>query len=486
MGYLHVNFAVQYIFKLDIHLLVQTLYETVAAQAKMIAGLKALNEAQATMIITLNQQVSILQTELAVLKNKKNSNNSHTPPSKDENRVKKNQSLRKPTDLKIGGQPGHEGKTLECRSVVDEVVKHSPNFCNGCGNDLTATAGIFVASRQVLDIPPIVLQCTEHQVYKKMCSCGHTMQGTFPAYANAAIQYGPNTEALVGYMHTRQYLPYQRMKEFLQDVMKLPVSTGGINNILQRLAGKATPVYEQIKQRIQQATVVGADETSVNINGKLNWIWAWQNDALTYLVASDNRGFKTIEATFTDGLPNAVLNHDRYAAHFKMDAGHHQICTAHLLRDFNYLDELYHVKSSWAKDFKQLLSEAIVLKKQLSVADYYQPLPHRDKLFNRLNYLLHYIINADCKKAISLQKKLLSQQDCILYFLLHPNVPPDNNGSERAIRNVKVKQKISGQYKSMDGANIFAILRSVIDTAIKSGQNALNAFYTIAAFSGGE
>ena len=452
----------------------------------MIAGLQALNEAQATMIITLNQQIVALQAEVAILKNKKNSGNSHTPPSKDENRIKKNQSLRKPTNLKIGGQPGHEGKTLECRSVVDEVVKHSVDFCNSCGNDLTATAETFVSSRQVLDILPIVLQCTEHQVYKKVCSCGHHMQGSFPTYANAAIQYGPNTEALVGYLHTRQYLPYQRMKEFLQDVMKLPISTGGINNILQRLAGKAQPVYEQIKQRIEQATVVGADETSMNINGKLNWIWAWQNETLTYLVASANRGFKTIEQTFAKGLPKAVLNHDRYAAHFKMEASHHQICTAHLLRDFNYLHELYQLKCSWAKDFKQLLLDAILLKKQLSVADYYQPHPPRNELFSRLNSLLHYAINADCKKAIALQKKLLSQQDSILYFLLQPNVPPDNNGSERAIRNVKVKQKISGQYKSMDGANIFAVLRSVIDTAMKSGQNALNALYSIAAFSGSE
>ena len=452
----------------------------------MIEGLQALNKAQATMIVTLNQQVAALQTALTILKNKKDSSNSHTPPSKDENRVKKNQSLRKPTGLKIGGQPGHEGKTLECRSVVDEVVKHSPDFCNSCGNDLTATAETFVVSRQVLDIPPIVLQCTEHQVYKKICSCGHVMQGSFPPYANAAIQYGPNTGALVGYLHTRQYLPYQRMKEFLHDVMKLPISTGGINNILQRLTSKAQPAYKQIWQRIQQATVVGADETSMNINGKLNWIWAWQNDTLTYLVASANRGFKTIEATFANGLPNAVLNHDRYAAHFKMQVSQHQICTAHLLRDFNYLDQLYQLKCSWAKDFKQLLSDAVLLKKQLSVADYYQPNTGRDELFNRLNNLLHYTINADCKKAISLQKKLLPQQDSILYFLLQPNVPPDNNGSERAIRNVKVKQKISGQYKSMDGANIFVILRSVIDTAIKSGQNALNAFYTIAALGGSE
>lgn len=204
------------------------------------------------------------------------------------------------------------------------------------------------------------------------------------------------------------------------------------------------------------------------------------------MVASANTGFKTIEQTFAEGLPKAVLNHERYAAHFKMEAGHHQICTAHLLRDLNYFNELYQHKCSWAKDFKQLLSDAILLKKQLSVADYYQPHPPSNDLFNRLKSLLHYAIDADYKKAIALQKKLLSQQDSILYFLLQPNVPPDNNGSERAIRNVKVKQKISGQYKSMDGANIFAVLRSVIDTAMKSGQNALNALYAIAAYSGSE
>lgn len=471
---------------MDIHLLVQTLYQTVESQTKLIGVLQSLNKEQVAHIVTLQKQVAALQEHIAILTNKKNSGNSHTPPSKDENRVKKNQSLRKPTNLKIGGQPGHGGKTLECRSVVDKVVKHSVEFCNSCGNDLTATAETLVASRQVLDIPPIVLQCTEHQVYKKVCSCGNHMQGSFPTYVNAAVQYGPNTEALIGYLHARQYLPYQRMKEFLQDVMQLPISTGGINKILQRLAAKAQPVYEQIKQRIEQSAVVGTDETSMNINGKLNWIWTWQNEALTYLVACANRGFTTIEQTFAKGLPNAILNHDRYAAHFKMQAKHHQICIAHLLRDLNYVDELYQPTCSWANNFKQLLTDALVLKKQLADADYQQHHLPTNNLFSRLNRLLHHTIDRTCKKAIALQKKLLSQQDSILYFLLQPNVPPDNNGSERAIRNVKVKQKISGQYKSMAGANIFTVLRSVIDTSIKSDQNALNALYTIAAFSGSE
>ena len=474
------------IFTLNILLLIQTLYEKIADQAKKIAGLKASNQAHVATIIALQKQLTDLEAAEAVLKNKKNSSNSHTPPSKDENRVKKNQSLRTPTGLKVGGQPGHEGKTLECRSVVDEVIKHSVDFCNSCGNDLSTTNETLVASRQVLDIPPIVLHCTEHHVYKKICSCGQHMQGSFPSYVNAAIQYGPNTESLVGYLHTRQFIPYKRMKEFFQDVLKLPISTGGIYNILQRLASKATPVYEQIKQRIEQASVVGADETSMNINGKLNWIWTWQNQSLTYLVASDNRGFKTIENTFANGLPNAVVNHDRYAAHFKMNAKHHQICIAHLLRELNYLDELYDIKSSWSKDFKQLLYDAIELKKQQSVADYYRPNQNRDKLFDRLNHLVHCTIGDDCEKILTLQKKLRSHRNYILYFLLQPNVPPDNNGSERAIRNVVVKRKISGQYKSMDGAIIFATLRSVIDTAIKSGQNALNALYSIAIFCGTE
>ena len=155
------------------------------------------------------------------------------------------------------------------------------------------------------------------------------------------MQYGPNVESLVGYLHARQYLPYGRTKEFLNDVMGLPISTGGINNILQRIAQKALPMYQEIKQNIAQATCVGTDETGVNINGKNHWAWTWQNDTLTYIVCAASRGFKTIAAAFENGLPNATLIHDRWPCHFQMNAKAHQICTAHLLRELNYISELY-------------------------------------------------------------------------------------------------------------------------------------------------
>jgi transposase len=447
---------------------------------KLVKKLQSTIEAQAKTMAILEAKIVVLEAEIVLLKNKKNSNNSSIPPSQDQNRPKPNQSLRQPTDRKPGGQPGHEGVTLLCSDHVDEVIKHSPDFCSCCGIDLSNHQEIFVSSRQMMDIPPIVLKCIEHQLYKKQCSCGHTMQGSYPQHMTATVQYGPNIEALVGYLHARQYLPYARLQELMKDVMGVALSVGGINNILNRLAKKAMPMYEAIKERIELATCIGTDETGVNINGKNHWAWTWQNKQLTYIVCAPSRGYQTIKEAFSNGLPKAVLVHDRWPSHFMMDAKGHQICTAHLLRDLNYINELYKNKCHWATSFKALLQEAIELKKQYTDTDYYYPDIKRQALFDQLKTLLAYPILEEHKKSKTLQKKLLAKHQCVLYFLELPNVPPDNNGSERAIRNIKVKQKISGQFKSLESANVFATLRSIIDTTNKAGQNILHALKLIA------
>lgn len=416
---------------------------------------------------------------MTVYKNRKNSNNSSIPPSKDENRPLRNQSLREKSGKKAGGQPGHDGKTLECSSVIDTIIEHMPQFCNCCGKNLHDVVEILIETRQFIDIPVIKPECIEHRVYRKICTCGHNTQSNFPSNVTAKVQYGPNVESLTGYLHARQYLPYQRMKEFFTDVMNLPVSVGGINNILKRLTQKALPHYEQIKGRINKSIFVGTDETGVRVNGKKDWIWTWQNDVLTFITHSGNRGFKTIKDNFADGLPNTILLHDRFACHFNCEAMHHQICMSHLLRDLQYIVELY-PNSQWAAEMKTLITQALELKKQLTVNEYYGISPEREMLQEKLLILLQTTLEQEHKKAKTLQKSLIKHQQYILYFLYHPKVPPDNNGSERAIRNIKVKQKISGQFKSDEGADGFAILRSVIDTTIKSGQNVLNALSLIA------
>ncbi|CAN5851014.1 hypothetical protein BH18ACT7_BH18ACT7_22760 [soil metagenome] len=338
---------------------------------------------------------------------------------------------------------------------------------------------VLMESRQFIDIPVIKPVCIEHRVYRKTCTCGHNTEGNFPSTLTAKVQYGPNAEALSGYLHARQYLPYQRMKEFFTDVMCLPVSVGGINNILRRLAQKALPHYEQIKERISKSLFVGTDETGVKVNGEKDWMWTWQNDALTFITHSDNRGFKTIEDNFANGLPNTILLHDRFACHFNCEAMHHQICMSHVLRDLQYMAELY-PKSRWATEMKTLIVQALELKKQLTLQQYYGVSPEREHLQERLMELLNAPVDPTYKKVKTLQKSLLKHQQYVLYFLYHPKIPPDNNGSERAIRNIKVKQKISGQFKSDGGADAFVILRSVIDTTIKSKQNVLYALSLIA------
>jgi len=433
-------------------------------------------------IDALIAKIASLDAELVLYKNKKNSNNSHIPPSQDQNRPKRNQSQREKTGKKPGGQPGHEGTTVEFNPTIDEVIEHRPNYCNNCGNDLSSVTETLIEGRKVIDIPVIRPVYMEHRIYRKVCSCGHCTESEFPAYVAASMQYGPNVESLVGYMHARHYFPYHRMKEFFAGVMNLPISVGGINSVLTRLTRKALPYYQIIKERIGKSRFVGTDETSIRVNGEKDWIWTWQNDELTFIVHSDNRGAKTIKEQFPNGLPLAGLVHDRYACHFNCETSYHQICLAHLLRDLKYIAEIYDHKCDWALQMKVLVSEALELKRNLLPQQYYQPDEKRNDLVKKLAELLLSTINSEHSKAKTLQKNLIKHQNSILNFLWHLKIPPDNNGSERAIRNIKVKQKISGQFKSDNGADGFAILRSIIDTTNKAQQNVLNALALIATY----
>lgn len=440
----------------------------------LIARIKELEN----VIIQLKEENAWLRAKLERYEHPKNSRNSSVPPSKDENRVQRNKSLRQKSNKNVGGQRGHEGTTLVMKDSPDTIKKHTPVYCNHCGNDLTAIEDAFIEKRQVVDIPVAKPVCTEHRVYGKRCSCGHVTISPFPTGVKYPIQYGSGIEAMISYLHSRHYLPFNRIKELLHDIFGLSISEGGIHCLLKRFTKKAHPLYDQIKMKILQSSVVGTDETGAKVNGKKNWFWAWQNNRLTYIVHSANRGIDTIKRIFAEGLPHAILNHDRWASHFHCAAKGHQLCIAHLLRDFNFLVEKY--KSQWAIAMKDLLMNALSLKKTLTPEDYYKPNESIQILEYKLNKLLLETIDPSHKEALALQKNLFKLKNSILLFLYHPKVPPDNNGSERGIRNVKVKQKISGQFKSEQGAIIYAINRSVIDTIIKSNQNILEGLTLIA------
>lgn len=449
------------------------------SQRTDIKKLIATNIKLQEVIAALRLDIVQLKQELAAYKTGKDSSNSHKPPSSDFQTPLRNQSLREKTGKNPGGQLGHKGTTLQMLEEPDKIIKHSPSECEQCGKHLNSANEQFIEKRQVVDIPPIKAIHTEHQIYCKTCTCGHTTKSSFPQGITSTIQYGNNVEAWIAYLHARQYLPYNRMKEFFNDFIGLSISEGGIQHILQRFTSKAMPGYEQIKTLIQEAESAGTDETGAKVNSKKHWFWTWQNEALTYIIHAVSRGFITIAETFPNGLPNAILNHDRLAAHFKCNAKGHQACTEHLLRDLNYIAELH--QSIWAKDFKMLIQKALNLKSNMSLLDYSQPNIARDELEIQLTNILIESLPSQDKKAITFQKQMRKIRQHIFVFLYHPKVPPDNNGSERAIRNIKVKQKISGQFKSIEGAQSFAVLRSIIDTATKAGEKVYDVLFDIAS-----
>jgi transposase len=429
--------------------------------------------------LCLKNEVVYLRNRLAKYENPKNSSNSSKPPSSDYPKQQKTQSLREPSEKKPGGQSGHEGTTLKMVSTPDIIEDHSPLYCTCCGEDLSAQPSLFSGKRQVIDIPPITPIVTEHQLFDKRCKCGYLNKASYPMGVRTPVSYGENVQALIAYLSTRQYLPVKRLSEFLSDIFGLSVSTGGVGYILDKMKRKATPTYESIRQNVLKHSVVGADETGVNINGKNHWAWAFQHDGATFIAIHPNRGYKAIEQIMPEGFQNNILVTDCWASYFKTNALSHQICTAHLLRELLYLKDRYK-NDTWAERFSLLIIKALGLRKNNNITK-----ANIDHVFNSFSVLNKEPINTVFEELIPFRKRMVKYADFVFNFLLYKEVPPDNNGSERAIRNFKVKLKVSGFFKSPQGAETFAMIRSVIDTAIKNNRNPLLITKLIAQCSGG-
>jgi len=440
----------------DIQGLIAFLFNQINGLKQVIEELKSENEE--------------LKSKLADYQTKKDSNNSSKPPSSDFSNLKKTKSLKKSSGKKVGGQPGHKGSSMKMVSNPDFTEGHHPSYCNSCGNDLSDVGPKLFGKRQVVDIPEITRIVTEHQVYKKACSCGCVSKGSYPTGVDAPISYGKNTQALIAYLSTRQYIPYKRLEEILRSVFGLNICQGSIKNILDKTSEKLGPMYEIIRKYVLNSPVVGGDETSVNINGKNNWAWTFQNDKATYIGIHPRRGYMAIEELMPEGFGKTTIVSDCWASYFKTNAKSHQICTAHILRELQYLTERYKGQT-WSGRLTKLIKVALKINR----LQYIDPRIVA-RITNKLKEFLNEVIDKSFKKIIALQKRLIKYQDYLFLFLKNELIPPDNNGSERAIRNFKVKQKVSGFFKTDNGAANYAILRSVCDTAIKNNQNPLIPF----------
>ena len=375
----------------------------------------------------LTRLVEDLQQEIKRLKTPKNSGNSSLPPAQDLFRYK-NQSLREKSDKKSGGQTGHKGETLRMSPAPDKIVVHTPDGpCPCCGKIYAGEPVQLIGKRQVIDIPFIQASVVEHQVYQRNCSCGHVSTGNFPAEVTAPVQYGNNLIALTAYLSSRQYVPYSRLRELIKSITNISMSEGTIFNLLNKAANMVLPIYEGIKEEISKATVVGGDETGVKVEKSKFWAWTWQTLRATYIVISNNRGFVTVENAFPEGFVHATFVSDSLSAQLKTPAKEHQLCLAHLLRELNYFEQIYHHR--WATEMKDLLTRAIKLKDTMSPGQYTGSFDQRTAVINEFDILTNQTLPDTVPKMLPFQKRLRKRKGQVFNFLFYPDVPYDNNGS---------------------------------------------------------
>ena len=457
----------------------ESLKHTISEQRMEISRLNYRLGSKDCEILKLKRELKTVQDKLLQYeKPTKDSHNSSIPPTKEpigSNALRRTVSLRKKSGLKSGGQPGHPGCTLEQTPNPDHVVDHVPQFCNQCGRSLSAVASKYMGARQVTDLPDeIRALVTEHRIYGKQCSCGCINRETYPSEARSPACYGPNIRAMVSYFNTVQCTPYEKLKDVFGECFHVPLSQGTFKNILKSMKKASGGVYGEIRSRIPQSPVVGADETGANVKGELEWIWGFQTDKLTYLYHDASRGKNAIDKHFPDGLPHSTLVTDRHASYFNCFVKDHQLCLAHLLRELTYLSE-FDKNQDWSSRLKELFQEAIHKRKVME----WEKIPRED-LLKRLDDLLNRPLYELHKDFGCLQRSLLKHRDSIFRFLSNPDIPYDNNATERAFRVAKIKQKVSGCFRSDEGADTYTQLLSIADTSKKNGKSRFQAFRLIA------
>ena len=420
----------------------------------------------------LIKEIAKLRAEIEELKkNQKNSSNSSMPPSLDNKKYPR----REKSKLSPGGQFGHKGYTRTLVDNPDAVIEVYPKACECCGNDQFVKNNNILERRQLIDIPPIVTHITEYQQKAGICNkCGRRNLGIFPI--NSKVQFGNRIKAFIGYFHVMNHLSYVRLKQTFNDIFSINISKGTIDNKIKELENKLTPAYFDILENLKNSNVIGSDETGMRIKSTNSYIWTFQNEMNTFFKNADSRGFKVIEETIGNEFQGSWVS-DRLGSQLKIKADH-QLCLPHLIRDCKYIEEIE--KSKWAKRLRKFFEKSIKFKKEKE--GNFKPLEANTfREIQKLKKELYRLFSKapPQKQEKTLYNQLIGRQNQLILFLEKPEVPHDNNGSERALRNRVVHRKVAGCFRSNQGADSQDVIASVIETAKKRGLNIFDTLYML-------
>jgi len=440
---------------------------------------------------TLTNRAGFLEAENRELRNEvkdlrgklaKNSKNSSKPPSSDGLKKPQPKSLRKPSGKKPGGQQGHAGTRLEMVEQPDHIVSHTVDECRQCGCSLESVDAVDHRRRQVVDIPPIELEVTEHRAEIKCCpGCGCRNEAAFPAEVKTSVQYGSRIKSLLVYLNQYQLLPYERTCQLAEDLFSHTISQGTLSNWNAECYRNLESTEEQIRQAILASEVVHFDETGMRQQGKLHWLHTAGTKHLTFYGLHTRRGKEAMDELGILENYTGCAVHDHWKSYFKYSCDH-SLCNAHHLRELTYLAE--QEQQGWATSMIELLLEA---KETCEATSENCLAEDSDELASiRLRYdalitngLAQNLPPPETSKkkkrgrrkqskAKNLLDRLRDFKTEALAFLTHPLIPFDNNQGERDIRMAKLKQKISGCFRGENGGKIFSRIRGYVSTLRKN------------------
>lgn len=448
--------------------------ETLTRAKKHLAEDKGMSFATKSLMELLLLVISLLVERLKV-----DSRNSSKPPSQDPNRKKKSKAGKA---NKQGGQKGHVGKTLEKVSNPDETIVHLVKQCKGCHNDLQSHQAESYELRQVFEVV-IKRHVVEHKAEVKECDCGTLTTGKFPKGVTKAVQYGSSVKILSVYMSQSQLIPYKRVEEFFNAQLNMPLSSGTIYNFNQEAFEELFEFEKDAKTGLLASPLNHTDETGLNIGGKRSWLHSISNETWTYFYPHNLRGEDAIVEMGVLPFYNGILCHDYYTVYYKYGSLH-VLCNSHHLRELE--SSIERDAQNWSKLMKKLLLE---LNEAVDAAGGKLEESEQKKYQRRYRIILSKgkkecplnpkIPGKRGKTAQTKSRNLLDRlelrQEDVLRFMKVTIVPFTNNLAERDIRMTKVHQKISGCFRSMQGAKIFCRIRSYLSTARKNSMTSVQA-----------